>query len=154
MVDHEDHELGQYAGTVADDQTRPAATWRGRVRPHHRHRSSNPAELGDPAHTSVSAVLPRSARRRSQLIVSDRGYFVFLALLPFIAGCAVHVGTGRRGLPGFPAPMGDTCKPSQILVLLNVSAVFMGTALTIRDLIGERAIFRREQAVGLSTTAY
>jgi hypothetical protein len=30
----------------------------------------------------------------------------------------------------------------------------MGTALTIRDLIGERPIFRREQAVGLSTTAY
>jgi ABC transport system ATP-binding/permease protein len=30
----------------------------------------------------------------------------------------------------------------------------MGTALTIRDLIGERAIFLREQAVGLSTSAY
>ena len=30
----------------------------------------------------------------------------------------------------------------------------MGTALTIRDLVGERAIFQREQAVGLSTTAY
>ena len=30
----------------------------------------------------------------------------------------------------------------------------MGTALTIRDLIGERPIFRREQAVGLSTSAY
>jgi len=30
----------------------------------------------------------------------------------------------------------------------------MGTALTVRALIGERAIFRREQAVGLSTTAY
>ena len=27
-------------------------------------------------------------------------------------------------------------------------------ALTIRDLVGERAIFQREQAVGLSTTAY
>ena len=39
-------------------------------------------------------------------------------------------------------------------MFLNVGAVFMGTALTIRDLIGERAIFRREQAVGLSTTAY
>ena len=35
-----------------------------------------------------------------------------------------------------------------------MAAVFMGTALTIRDLIGERPIFRREQAVGLSTTAY
>ena len=30
----------------------------------------------------------------------------------------------------------------------------MGTALTIRDLVGERAIFQREQAVGLSTAAY
>ncbi len=30
----------------------------------------------------------------------------------------------------------------------------MGTALTIRDLIGERPIFCREQAVGLSTWAY
>ena len=39
-------------------------------------------------------------------------------------------------------------------MLLNVGAIFMGTALTVRDLIGERAIFRREQAVGLSTTAY
>ena len=40
------------------------------------------------------------------------------------------------------------------MVLLNIGAVFMGTALTIRDLIGERPIFKREQAVGLSTTAY
>ena len=30
----------------------------------------------------------------------------------------------------------------------------MGTALTIRDLVGERTVFRREQAVGLSATAY
>ena len=56
---------------------------------------------------------------------------------------------------GKPDPMGGSPnEPGQILVFLNVGAVFMGTALTIRDLIGERAIFRREQAVGLSTTAY
>ena len=56
---------------------------------------------------------------------------------------------------GVPVPMGDAPnEPGQILVLLNVGAIFMGTALTIRDLIGERAIFLREQAVGLSTTAY
>ena len=41
-----------------------------------------------------------------------------------------------------------------ILTLLTMAAAFMGTALTIRDLIGERPIFRREQAVGLSSTAY
>ena len=56
---------------------------------------------------------------------------------------------------GIPDPMSNAPnEPGQILVLLNVGAIFMGTALTIRDLIGERAIFRREQAVGLSTTAY
>ena len=52
-------------------------------------------------------------------------------------------------------PLGNNpAQPDQILVMLNVGAVFMGTALTIRDLIGERPIFRREQAVGLSTGAY
>jgi ABC-type transport system involved in multi-copper enzyme maturation permease subunit len=40
------------------------------------------------------------------------------------------------------------------LMLLIMAAAFMGTALTLRDLIGERPIFRREQAVGLSTGAY
>ena len=40
------------------------------------------------------------------------------------------------------------------MFLLSIGAVFMGTALTIRDLVGERTIFRREQAVGLSATAY
>ena len=30
----------------------------------------------------------------------------------------------------------------------------MGTALTVRDLVGERMIFQREQAVGLSASAY
>ena len=38
--------------------------------------------------------------------------------------------------------------------MVNIGAAFMGIALTIRDLIGERGIFRREQAVGLSTWAY
>src|ERR1700749_4253284 len=56
---------------------------------------------------------------------------------------------------GIPNPMGSAPpEPGEILLLLNVGAVFMGTALTIRDLIGERAIFLREQAVGLSTSAY
>jgi len=60
-----------------------------------------------------------------------------------------HVGFG------IPDPRGDAPnEPGQILVLLNVGAIFMGIALTIRDLIGERAIFRREQAVGLSTGSY
>jgi ABC transport system ATP-binding/permease protein len=113
-----------------------------------------PAELGEPTHTSLFRQFSTIARRQVRLIVSDRGYFVFLALLPFIMGSLSMTVPGDVGF-GRPNPMGDApTEPSQILVLLNVGAVFMGTALTVRDLIAERAIFLREQAVGLSTTAY
>jgi ABC transport system ATP-binding/permease protein len=116
--------------------------------------AEKPAELGDPSHTSLFRQFSTIARRQIRLIVSDRGYFVFLALLPFIMGSLSMSVPGNVGF-GIPNPMGPAPgEPGQILVLLNVGAVFMGTALTIRDLIGERAIFKREQAVGLSTSAY
>ncbi len=116
--------------------------------------SSQPADLGKPAKTSVRRQFSTIARRQMRLIVSDRGYFAFLAVLPFIMGVLSLSVPGTVGF-GVPDPMGDAPnEPGQLLVLLNVGAIFMGTALTVRDLIGERAIFRREQAVGLSTTAY
>lgn len=116
--------------------------------------SDKPTDLGKPTRTSLARQFSTIARRQIRLIVSDRGYFIFLALLPFIMGVLSLAVPGTVGF-GVPDPMGNAPnEPGQILVLLNVGAIFMGTALTIRDLIGERAIFRREQAVGLSTTAY
>lgn len=113
-----------------------------------------PSENGEPVHTSLRRQFSTIVRRQTRLIISDRGYFIFLALLPFIMGVLSLAVPGDAGF-GVPDPMGNAPnEPGQILVLLNVGAIFMGTALTIRDLIGERAIFRREQAVGLSTTAY
>ncbi|MGV0698837.1 ATP-binding cassette domain-containing protein [Mycolicibacter sinensis] len=113
---------------------------------------SPPADLGKPAATSLLKQLSTIARRQVRLIVSDRGYSIFLALLPFIVGILSLTVEGDHGL-GIPGPDAPT-EPRYIMVLLNIGAVFMGTALTIRDLIGERPIFRREQAVGLSTVAY
>ncbi len=116
--------------------------------------AATPSDLGTPAKTSLLRQFSTIARRQMRLIVSDRGYFVFLAMLPFIMGVLSLSVPGEVGF-GRPDPMGAAPnEPGQILVLLNVGAIFMGTALTIRDLIGERAIFRREQAVGLSTTGY
>ncbi len=113
-----------------------------------------PSDIGEPVHTSLLRQFSTIVRRQARLIISDRGYFVFLAVLPFIMGVLSLAVPGTVGF-GIPDPMGGSPnEPGQILVFLNVGAVFMGTALTIRDLIGERAIFRREQAVGLSTTAY
>jgi len=113
-----------------------------------------PAELGEPVHTSVWRQFRTVARRQVRLVVADRAYFVFLALLPFILGALSLTVPGSNGFH-VADPRGEAPdEAAQILVLLNIAAVFMGTALTIRDLIGERAIFQREQAVGLSTTAY
>lgn len=113
-----------------------------------------PAELGDPSHTSLFRQFSTIGRRQLRLIISDRGYFIFLAILPFIMGALSMSVPGDVGFNAPPLTSEAPTEPAQILVLLNVGAVFMGTALTIRDLIGERAIFLREQAVGLSTTAY
>lgn len=116
--------------------------------------TEKPADLGKPVQTSFVRQFSTIARRQLRLILSDRGYFVFLALLPFILGGLSLAVPGNVGF-GIPNPMGlSPDEPSEILVLLNIGAVFIGIALTIRDLIGERPIFRREQAVGLSPSAY
>jgi ABC transport system ATP-binding/permease protein len=93
-------------------------------------------------------------RRQLRLLVADRGYLTFLVVLPFILGTLALLVPGHAGLgPADPrGPVPD--EAAQILMLLNISAVFMGTALTIRDLVAERPIFRREQAAGLSASAY
>ncbi|WP_322857364.1 ATP-binding cassette domain-containing protein [Mycobacterium shigaense] len=119
-----------------------------------RSQDSPAGDLGEPVHTDVFRQFSTIARRQIRLVISDRGYTVFLALLPFLIGVLTLTVRGKTGY-GMSDPLGNNpAQPDQILVMLNVGAVFMGTALTIRDLIGERPIFRREQAVGLSTAAY
>jgi ABC-type multidrug transport system ATPase subunit len=117
--------------------------------------AAEPGDLGEPVHTDRLRQFSTVARRQVRLVLSDRGYTVFLAILPFLMGALSLTVKGPKPGLGFADPTGPApTQPQYIMVLLNIGAVFMGTALTIRDLIGERPIFRREQAVGLSTTAY
>ncbi|OBI11247.1 ABC transporter ATP-binding protein [Mycobacterium sp. E2327] len=115
---------------------------------------SAPADLGTQARTSVRHQFSTIARRQVRLVVSDRAYFTFLALLPFVLGALSLTVPGNTGFGVAQSTSGTPDEAAQILTLMSIAAVFMGTALTIRDLIGERAIFRREQAVGLSSGAY
>jgi ABC-type multidrug transport system ATPase subunit len=120
----------------------------------HTSRPTAPGDLGEPVRVDVLRQFATIARRQVRLVISDRWYTVFLAVLPFILGLLALTVPGKTGF-GLADPHGKTpAEPAQILVLLIVGAVFMGTALTIRDLVGERAIFHREQAFGLSTKAY
>jgi hypothetical protein len=91
-------------------------------------------------------------RRQTRLITSDRGYFAFLAVLPVVLGVLSLAVPGDTGL-GSANPTAPE-EPIDILILLNIGAVFLGTALTVRDLVSERMIFQRERAVGLSASAY
>ncbi|WP_197504155.1 ATP-binding cassette domain-containing protein, partial [Mycobacterium sp. E1214] len=117
-------------------------------------RADEPEDLGEPVHTSVRRQISTIARRQVRLVVADRAYFVFLALLPFILGSLSLTVPGSNGFHAPGPGAGTPDEAAQILALLLPAAAFMGTALTIRDLVGERAIFQREQAVGLSTSAY
>ncbi|MGA8332399.1 MAG: ATP-binding cassette domain-containing protein, partial [Mycobacterium sp.] len=116
--------------------------------------TGKPADLGEPVHTSVRKQISTIARRQVRLVIADRAYFIFLALLPFILGALSLTVPGNTGFQTPGPHAGTPDEAAQILALLMPAAAFMGTALTIRDLVGERPIFQREQAVGLSTTAY
>jgi ABC transport system ATP-binding/permease protein len=98
----------------------------------------------------VSAI----AQRQVQLLVADRRYLVFLVLAPLVVGLLPLTVGGHAGFTKPPAGTSEPFEPRQIVVLLSFAAIFMGITLSVRDLIGERTIYRHEQAAGLSPSAY
>lgn len=114
-----------------------------------------------PRQQSIPSQLSTLARRHVRVILADRGYSVFMLVLPIALALVAMLVPGSYGLKQQP-PMGrgpgevkiHTTEPLQLLVFLIIGAVFMGTAATIRELVGERAIYQREKAVGLSPQAY
>ncbi len=119
----------------------------------------SPAER-PPRQQSIPSQLSTLARRHLRVILADKGYAVFMALLPIVLAVLTTVVQGNRGmalttyvLNGRTLPR-EGLEASQILVILIIGSVFMGTAVSVRELVGERAIYMREKAVGLSTTGY
>jgi energy-coupling factor transporter ATP-binding protein EcfA2 len=127
-------------GSAADPVARPAAP-ASRVTRHSRSTSF---------WRQVSAI----AQRQVHLLVADRRYLVFLVLAPIVVGL-LPLAVG--GDAGFTKPHGGTAapfEPRQIIVLLSFGAILMGLTVSVGDLVGERAIYRHEQAAGLSPSAY
>ncbi|MGQ4597308.1 FHA domain-containing protein [Nocardia sp. R6R-6] len=117
---------------------------------------------GNPPQSSLGKQFSTLARRQIRLILADRGYLTFLVILPFILGGLSLVVPGKNGFQrgalkalsdGTFVPVGGG-ETQQLLVVLILGACFMGSTLTVRDLVGERTIFHRERAVGLLPSAY
>ncbi len=90
--------------------------------------------------------------RQLQLTIADPGLLVFLLGLPLILGVLALIVPGEAGFgeAGLDAPT----EANNLLVLLILGAAFMGAALSVRDLVSERHIYKREQSAGLSSLAY
>jgi ABC transport system ATP-binding/permease protein len=107
-----------------------------------------------PDQLTVQQQIQLVARRQVRLLFADRVYLLFLVFLPVVLAALTLLIPGDSGLAR-PGPTSHNLHEAiEILAALNIAAVIIGTALTIGDLVGERRIFRRQQAVGLSTLAY
>ena len=112
------------------------------------------APTAEPARTTVWHQFSTVARRQMRLLLADRGYLAFLVVLPFVIGLLPLTVAGQAGF-GHPAADGSApFEPKHVIALISFAAILMGATLTVRDLVGERAIFRREQSAGLSSSAY
>jgi ABC transport system ATP-binding/permease protein len=92
--------------------------------------------------------------RQLRLLFSRPFYLLFLILLAAALAALTLLIPGDAGF-GRPGPSSHNPHEAvELLAVLNIAAVIIGTVLTVGELVGERRIFRREQVVGLSPSAY
>ncbi len=93
------------------------------------------------------------ARRYRRVMQADKVFLVTTLLMPILLGGLVRVSASKFGLRDSPIS-GENTGAITMLMILVMSAVLSGTALSIREFIKEREIYERERMVGLSATAY
>ena len=90
-------------------------------------------------------------RRYRRVIAADRGYLLFMGMLPIVLGLLIHFVPAKEGLTGIP---GTNLPAQELLSITVICACLAGTASSIREVVKERAIYIRERAAGLSPGAY
>jgi len=120
-------------------------------------RPRSPWLNGVPAQ-SAGGQLMTLVRRNLAVLFADRLHLAMLLLMPLGLAALSHVVQGDSGLSlrltRTPAGLFAGGEAGQRLTILIIAAALMGAAMTIREHVSERAIFRREYAVGLSPGLY
>jgi ABC-type multidrug transport system ATPase subunit/pSer/pThr/pTyr-binding forkhead associated (FHA) protein len=86
------------------------------------------------------------------VVAADRNFAVLLVVMPLVLAALARVVPGHAGLS-----MIQHTEPQEVeqrLIVLVLGSILMGGAISVRELVKERAIFARERAVGLSVSAY
>ncbi len=107
------------------------------------------------------------ARRYLAVIAADRAYAVFLLALPLVLSLFAQLLPGDAGLSwrslqgspdggpgGGPAAAAERTDIAPLMLVLVLGCAFTGFAGSFRELVKERSVFQREQAIGLSRGAY
>jgi ABC transport system ATP-binding/permease protein len=94
------------------------------------------------------------ARRYLAVIAADRQYTIFMIALPLVLSLLAHALPGEAGLSVARNLGGSLGAPNSLLLVFVIGAALMGSAASIRELVKEREIYRRERAIGLSRAAY
>ncbi|MET7684946.1 FHA domain-containing protein [Streptomyces sp. NPDC005423] len=107
---------------------------------------SGPVTVAPPPRPrSRGAQLSTLVRRYTAALAADRTFLVIMIALPFVMGAMARALAGDRLTR-------ETAMNA--LLILCVGGVLTGAANAVRELVKERAIYRRERAVGLSRSAY
>ncbi|WP_067543903.1 ATP-binding cassette domain-containing protein [Nocardia crassostreae] len=149
-------------GRVAADPDGAFANYRSRQASAPPPPAAKPAAKAQPPKSSAFKQFSTLSRRQVRLILADRGYLAFLLVLPFVLGGLSLVVPGSNGFKKgalVQAPDGSFVltggsEAQQLLVVLVLGACFMGSTLSVRDLVGERPIYFHERAFGLRSGTY
>ncbi len=88
------------------------------------------------------------------MVASDKSYLRLIVVFPFLLGLIPRAIPGGFAAPTPPDQFTPNSDAGTILLVMVLCACFMGMANSVREIVKERAIYRRERAIGLSRTAY
>jgi ABC transport system ATP-binding/permease protein len=138
-----EHWRARFAKTVAAGFNAPsdaAAPRRGPRRPRE-------LRLVAPSHivNQAATLLHRNAR----LLLADRRTLVMAAVQSVLIGGLIGYAFGRFG-----AGQERVAAENALLLLLGLSAIWLGCNAASKEIVGELAIYRREHDINLSTAAF
>lgn len=108
-----------------------------------------------PKPTSTLNQVVTLARRYVRVMLADKVFIATTVVMPIVLGGLVRLTPDSLGLRnGLGKLMGTNTSAIQVLMILVMSSVLSGTALSIREIIKERDIYERERMAGESPTAY